>query len=142
MRKGQNGASGKKSRKKKKNCPNRANWRTRSTTNYYQGNSANTVLVEGQFLNYRYADSIALQGSISTELKESEIVSTAQPCLNLVFLISGKVKFGFDNREFELCAAEQPKAMVINLAQPTTFRRTLLANNQIKSSILLFIPIG
>ncbi|EPP4294913.1 helix-turn-helix domain-containing protein [Vibrio navarrensis] len=105
-----------------------------------KGNSANTVLVEGQFLNYRYADAIALQGSISTELKESEIVSTAQPCLNLVFLLSGKVKFGFDNREFELCAAEQPKAIVINLAQPTTFRRTLLANNQIKKLNIAIHP--
>nr|WP_158118353.1 hypothetical protein [Vibrio cidicii] len=60
-----------------------------------KGNSANTVLVEGQFLNYRYADVIALQGSISTETQRerNRLNRAAMPELGVFAQRQSKIWF-------------------------------------------------
>ncbi|MGF1730240.1 helix-turn-helix domain-containing protein [Photobacterium kasasachensis] len=96
-----------------------------------KGQARKTSLAEGHFISYSYANAISLHGGNSTELTDSNIISTAPSTLIIIILLKGKLSFGFDDMEFDFDASQEPCAVVVNLAKPANFRRTLLENNQV-----------
>lgn len=96
-----------------------------------KGQARKTSLAEGHFLSYRYSDAITLHGGKSTELADTNIISTAPNSLIIIILAEGRLKFGFDDMEFDFDASKGPCAVVVNLAKPANFRRTLIENNQV-----------
>ncbi|WP_047048237.1 helix-turn-helix domain-containing protein [Vibrio mexicanus] len=97
-----------------------------------RGTKKPAALVEGDFLSYRYSESIYLHGGESRELTASHVISSAMPSLSIVILLKGELKFGFDNANFYLNAEERPTGTIVNLAKPVSFHRQLIADNEVR----------
>ncbi len=96
-----------------------------------KGHTASHQLVEGKLLSYRYSDAISLHGGKSLELVNSEIVSTIPKTITILILLKGKLKFGFDDLNFDLNAFSKPLGTVVNIARPANFHRSLIFDNHI-----------
>ncbi len=105
-----------------------------------QGQTKQTSLVEGRFLSYQYNDQIFVHGGRCIELVDSNIVSTAHSAILITILLEGKLTFGYDDLEFDLDASNGPQGVVVNLAKPANFRRSLIQNNKMNKINILVKP--
>ncbi|PTQ16895.1 AraC family transcriptional regulator [Vibrio splendidus] len=105
-----------------------------------QGQTKQTSLAEGKFLSYQYNDQIFVHGGRCVELVDSNIVSTAHSAILITILLEGKLTFGYDDLEFDLDANSGPQGVVVNLAKPANFRRSLIQGNQINKINILVKP--
>ncbi|MEZ8319730.1 AraC family transcriptional regulator [Vibrio splendidus] len=105
-----------------------------------QGQTKQTSLSEGKFLSYQYNDQIFVHGGRCVELVDSNIVSTAHSAILITILLEGKLTFGYDDLEFDLDANSGPQGVVVNLAKPANFRRSLIQGNKINKINILVKP--
>ncbi|EKO3838052.1 helix-turn-helix transcriptional regulator [Vibrio harveyi] len=105
-----------------------------------QGQSSQTQLAEGKFLSYQYNDQIFVHGGRCIELVDSNIVSTAHSALLITILLEGKLSFGYDDLQFDFDANKAPQGVVVNLAKPANFRRSLIQNNRMNKINILIKP--
>ncbi len=105
-----------------------------------QGQTKQTSLAEGKFLSYQYNDQIFVHGGRCVELVDSNIVSTAHSAILITILLEGKLTFGYDDLEFDLDANSGPQGVVVNLAKPANFRRSLIQDNKINKINILVKP--
>lgn len=105
-----------------------------------QGQNSQTQLAEGQFLSYQYNDQIFVHGGRCIELVDSNIVSTAHSALLITILLEGKLSFGYDDLQFDFDASKGPQGVVVNLAKPANFRRSLIQNNRMNKINILIKP--
>ncbi|MEZ8699507.1 helix-turn-helix transcriptional regulator [Vibrio lentus] len=105
-----------------------------------QGQTKQTSLAEGKFLSYQYNDQIFVHGGRCIELVDSNIVSTAHSAILITILLEGKLTFGYDDLEFDLDASTGPQGVVVNLAKPANFRRSLIQNNKMNKINILVKP--
>ncbi|EKM28231.1 hypothetical protein VCHENC02_5851A, partial [Vibrio harveyi] len=105
-----------------------------------QGQSSQTQLAEGKFLSYQYNDQIFVHGGRCIELVDSNIVSTAHSALLITILLEGKLSFGYDDLQFDFDAKKAPQGVVVNLAKPANFRRSLIQNNRMNKINILIKP--
>ncbi|MEZ8501504.1 helix-turn-helix transcriptional regulator [Vibrio splendidus] len=105
-----------------------------------QGQTKQTSLAEGKFLSYQYNDQIFIHGGRCVELVDSNIVSTAHSAILITILLEGKLTFGYDDLEFDLDANSGPQGVVVNLAKPANFRRSLIQGNKINKINILVKP--
>ncbi len=105
-----------------------------------QGQTKQTSLAEGKFLSYQYNDQIFVHGGRCVELVDSNIVSTAHSAILITILLEGKLTFGYDDLEFDLDANSGPQGVVVNLAKPANFRRSLIQGNKINKINILVKP--
>ncbi|MEZ8253982.1 helix-turn-helix transcriptional regulator [Vibrio splendidus] len=105
-----------------------------------QGQTKQTSLAEGKFLSYQYNDQIFVHGGRCVELVDSNIVSTAHSAILITILLEGKLTFGYDDLEFDLDASTGPQGVVVNLAKPANFRRSLIQSNKINKINILVKP--
>ncbi|MFA0487907.1 helix-turn-helix domain-containing protein [Vibrio splendidus] len=105
-----------------------------------QGQTKQTSLAEGRFLSYQYNDQIFVHGGRCIELVDSNIVSTAHSAILITILLEGKLTFGYDDLEFDLDASNGPQGVVVNLAKPANFRRSLIQNNKMNKINILVKP--
>ncbi|MDH5926951.1 AraC family transcriptional regulator [Vibrio lentus] len=105
-----------------------------------QGQTKQTSLAEGKFLSYQYNDQIFVHGGHCIELVDSNIVSTAHSAILITILLEGKLTFGYDDLEFDLDASNGPQGVVVNLAKPANFRRSLIQNNKMNKINILVKP--
>ncbi|MEZ8122300.1 helix-turn-helix transcriptional regulator [Vibrio splendidus] len=105
-----------------------------------QGQTKQTSLAEGKFLSYQYNDQIFVHGGRCVELVDSNIVSTAHSAILITILLEGKLTFGYDDLEFDLDANSGPQGLVVNLAKPANFRRSLIQGNKINKINILVKP--
>ncbi|WGS63487.1 helix-turn-helix transcriptional regulator [Vibrio lentus] len=105
-----------------------------------QGQTKQTSLAEGKFLSYQYNDQIFVHGGRCVELVDSNIVSTAHSAILITILLEGKLAFGYDDLEFDLDASNGPQGVVVNLAKPANFRRSLIQNNKMNKINILVKP--
>lgn len=105
-----------------------------------QGQTKQTSLAEGKFLSYQYNDQIFVHGGRCIELVDSNIVSTAHSAILITILLEGKLTFGYDDLEFDLDASNGPQGVVVNLAKPANFRRSLIQDNKMNKINILVKP--
>ncbi|MFS1947671.1 helix-turn-helix transcriptional regulator [Vibrio lentus] len=105
-----------------------------------QGQTKQTSLAEGKFLSYQYNDQVFVHGGRCIELVDSNIVSTAHSAILITILLEGKLTFGYDDLEFDLDASTGPQGVVVNLAKPANFRRSLIQNNKMNKINILVKP--
>ncbi|MEZ9448397.1 helix-turn-helix transcriptional regulator [Vibrio splendidus] len=105
-----------------------------------QGQTKQTSLAEGKFLSYQYNDQIFVHGGRCVELVDSNIVSTAHSAILITILLEGKLTFGYDDLEFDLDANSGPQGVVVNLAKPANFRRSLIQGNKMNKINILVKP--
>lgn len=105
-----------------------------------QGQTKQTSLAEGKFLSYQYNDQIFVHGGRCVELVDSNIVSTAHSAILITILLEGKLSFGYDDLEFDLDASDGPQGVVVNLAKPANFRRSLIQDNKMNKINILVKP--
>ncbi|KAA8677616.1 helix-turn-helix domain-containing protein [Vibrio gigantis] len=105
-----------------------------------QGQTKQTSLAEGKFLSYQYNDQIFVHGGRCIELVDSNIVSTAHSAILITILLEGKLTFGYDDLEFDLDASTGPQGVVVNLAKPANFRRSLIQGNKMNKVNILVKP--
>ncbi|WP_116871454.1 helix-turn-helix domain-containing protein [Vibrio splendidus] len=105
-----------------------------------QGQTKQTSLAEGKFLSYQYNDQIFVHGGRCIELVDSNIVSTAHSAILITILLEGKLIFGYDDLEFDLDASNGPQGVVVNLAKPANFRRSLIQDNKMNKINILVKP--
>ncbi|PTP80951.1 AraC family transcriptional regulator [Vibrio splendidus] len=105
-----------------------------------QGQTKQTSLAEGKFLSYQYNDQIFVHGGRCVELVDSNIVSTAHSAILITILLEGKLTFGYDDLECDLDASTGPQGVVVNLAKPANFRRSLIQGNKINKINILVKP--
>ncbi|MEZ9722713.1 helix-turn-helix transcriptional regulator [Vibrio splendidus] len=105
-----------------------------------QGQTKQTSLAEGKFLSYQYNDQIFVHGGRCIELVDSNIVSTAHSAILITILLEGKLTFGYDDLEFDLDASNGPQGVVVNLAKPANFMRSLIQNNKMNKINILVKP--
>ncbi|MFZ3407004.1 helix-turn-helix domain-containing protein [Vibrio chagasii] len=105
-----------------------------------QGQTKQTSLAEGKFLSYQYNDQIFVHGGRCIELVDSTIVSTAHSAILITILLEGKLTFGYDDLEFDLDASNGPQGVVVNLAKPANFRRSLIQDNKMNKINILVKP--
>ncbi|MEZ9071615.1 helix-turn-helix transcriptional regulator [Vibrio splendidus] len=105
-----------------------------------QGQTKQTSLAEGKFLSYQYNDQIFVHGGRCIELVDSNIVSTAHSAILVTILLEGKLMFGYDDLEFDLDASTGPQGVVVNLAKPANFRRSLIQGNRMNKVNILVKP--
>ncbi len=105
-----------------------------------QGQTKQTSLAEGKFLSYQYNDQIFVHGGRCVELVDSNIVSTAHSAILITILLEGKLTFGYDDLEFDLDSSTGPQGVVVNLAKPANFRRSLIQGNKMNKVNILVKP--
>lgn len=105
-----------------------------------QGQAKQTSLAEGKFLSYQYNGHIFVHGGRCIELVDSNIVSTAHSAILITILLEGKLTFSYDDLEFDLDASDGPRGVVVNLAKPANFRRSLIQGNKINKINILIKP--
>ncbi|MFA0055636.1 helix-turn-helix transcriptional regulator [Vibrio echinoideorum] len=105
-----------------------------------QGQAKQTSLAEGKFLSYQYNGHIFVHGGCCIELVDSNIVSTAHSAILITILLEGKLTFSYDDLEFDLDASDGPRGVVVNLAKPANFRRSLIQGNKINKVNILIKP--
>ncbi|MFS1463257.1 helix-turn-helix domain-containing protein [Vibrio lentus] len=105
-----------------------------------QGQTKQTSLAQGKFLSYQYNDQIFVHGGRCIELVDSNIVSTAHSAILITILLEGKLTFGYDDLEFDLDSSNGPQGVVVNLAKPANFRRSLIQNNKMNKINILVKP--
>lgn len=102
--------------------------------------SQQQLLVMGQLMNYQIAEGIRLHGGSSKELTDFQVISTAPQSLVMTFLLKGKLEFGYDQLKFQLDAQTQPTAVLVNLAQPCSFTRKIIKDNEVVKLNLIIHP--
>lgn len=103
-------------------------------------NSEKTALVEGDLISYEVSNGFALHGGVTKELKNFEVISTAQKSLIITILLEGKLSFGYDDLSFALDAEEKPIGVVVNLTKPASFRRRVHQDNEV-AKLNVVLPI-
>lgn len=95
-------------------------------------------LVEGEFLSYNVTSDINMHGCRSRELQDSNVVSTAPSSVILTILLEGRLNYSYDDLEFSLDGSNGGKVTLVNLNQPSNFRRVIAKGNQVtKLNILI-----
>ncbi|MBA5763272.1 helix-turn-helix transcriptional regulator [Vibrio sp. 404] len=104
------------------------------------GQAKPTHLAEGNFLSYQYDEQVFIHGGHCTELVDSHIVSTAHSALLITILLEGTLSFGYGDLQFDLSAKNGPQGVVVNIAKPANFYRSLSRNNQMCKVNILIKP--
>lgn len=88
----------------------------------------------GQFISHPSTvdEGYVLHGGVFNELIDTRVVSVAKSALIITVLIKGRLSFGYDDLCFDLEASTQPKAVVVNLTKPVSFRRDIIKQNRLK----------
>ena len=60
------------------------------------------VLVEGRFLAERFPSGISVMGGDIHELADTTVLATAGSALHIIIVLSGKLRFGYDDHDFYL----------------------------------------
>ncbi len=95
-------------------------------------------LVEGEFLSHNVAKDINIHGCRSRELHSSNVVSTAPSSVTMTILLEGELNYSYDDLEFNLNASSGGKVTLVNLNQPSNFRRAITEGNQVtKLNVLI-----
>lgn len=103
-----------------------------------KGRNRRLSLAEGQFIHHECENIFTLHGGVSDELETSQVVYTSNASTIITLLLKGRIKFGYDDLAFDLCADEQPQALIVNLTQPCNFHRHLiLGNHVVKLNIMI-----
>ncbi|GAL23156.1 transcriptional regulator VCA0231 ortholog [Vibrio maritimus] len=107
-------------------------------TKRIEGNDVETIISElptqrsklacGQFISHpsTIQEGYLLHGGTSEELMDTRVVSVAKSSLIITVLLEGRLSFGYDDLCFDLEASVQPKAVVVNLTKPVSFRRDII----------------
>ncbi|MGF1908553.1 AraC family transcriptional regulator [Vibrio kasasachensis] len=104
------------------------------------GQANQTHLAEGNFLSYQYDEQVFIHGGHCIELVDSHIVSTAHSALLVTILLEGNLSFGYGDLQFDFSAKDGPQGVVVNIAKPTNFRRSLSRNNRMCKINILIKP--
>lgn len=93
-----------------------------------QGRSA---LVEGKFISHRIGNDISIHGCDGLELQDSHVVSMAPASIIMTILINGELEFAYDDLEFHIGPNSLNRITLVNLAQPSSFRRKISKDNNV-----------
>lgn len=99
------------------------------------------ALIEGDLIAYKADNSFILHGGVTKDLVDFQVITTAQKSLCITILLEGKLDFGYDNLNFFLDASLNKRAVIVNLARPVSFRRTLYKNNNV-SKLNIILPFN
>ncbi|MFB9214309.1 AraC family transcriptional regulator [Vibrio sinaloensis] len=97
-------------------------------------------ILEGKLLNYQSADTFTLYGGTSLELVDSHIVASIKPAITITIVVQGKLTFGYDDLELSLDGDKQVEAVMVNVAQPASFHRSIERNNTLTKINLILSP--
>ena len=99
------------------------------------------TLIEGELISYQADHRFLLHGGHTKELMDFQVVTIAKKSLCITILLEGKLDFGYDDLNFSFDANQKKAAVVVNLARPVSFRRTLFKNNNV-SKLNIILPFG
>lgn len=97
-------------------------------------------LLEGDVDTYKVKQGFSLHWGSTTELKDHHVISTARKAMIFVILLEGKLDFSYDDLSFVMDSESGSKGLVVNLAKPATFRRTVLEGNKV-SKLKILVPL-
>ncbi|MBJ7016773.1 helix-turn-helix domain-containing protein [Vibrio cholerae] len=98
------------------------------------------VMAQGHFIEYTSPTGFTLHGGSSHELADCDVMTTSAPALVIILLLEGTLRFAYDNHKFELCANEQPQAMMVNLQQPCIFHRRIHQGMSVRKLNIILAP--
>lgn len=101
--------------------------------------SETVPLIEGNVDICKVQENFSLHWGTTTELNDHQVISTARKALILIVLKEGKLNFGYDDSNFVMDSKHGYQALVVNLAKPATFRRTVQKGNKV-SKLKVLIP--
>lgn len=96
-------------------------------------------LLEGNVDTCKVKESFSLHWGTTTELKDHQVISTARKALILIILTDGKLDFSYDDLNFNMDSKNGYQGLVVNLAKPATFRRTVQKGNKV-AKLKVLIP--
>ncbi|MGY3571735.1 helix-turn-helix domain-containing protein [Vibrio paucivorans] len=96
-----------------------------------QGIGHSHPLVEGHFVSYDCPGAYTIHGGQSSELVDSNVVSTAPAAVLVTILLYGKLQFSYDELSFDLDATHGPQGVIVNLTRPANFVRNIRHANQL-----------
>lgn len=103
-----------------------------------ESKSSTDELIEGELVYYKLENGLSIHGGHTHELKDYQVIASANKAMIVVVLLDGKLDFSYDDLRFKFDAKRSPIATVVNLTQPVAFRRTLLKDNKVcKLNIVL-----
>ncbi|EGA68429.1 putative transcriptional regulator, AraC/XylS family protein [Vibrio sinaloensis DSM 21326] len=97
-------------------------------------------LLEGEVDTYKVKQGFSLHWGSTTELRDHHVISTARNALIFIVLVEGKLDFSYDDLSFVMDAQSGSKGLVVNLAKPATFRRTVHSGNKV-SKLKVLVPL-
>lgn len=98
------------------------------------------VMAKGRFIEYVSPSGFALHGGSSYELTNCDVMTTCPPALVITFLLEGSLRFAYDDLKFDLCAKQQPQALMVNLQQPCIFHRRLHQGMHLRKLNIILSP--
>ncbi|MEF1227792.1 AraC family transcriptional regulator, partial [Vibrio fortis] len=96
-------------------------------------------LLEGNVETCKVKESFSLHWGMTTELKDHQVISTARKALILIILTDGKLDFSYDDLNFNMDSKNGYQGLVVNLAKPATFRRSVQKGNKV-AKLKVLIP--
>lgn len=96
-------------------------------------------LIEGNVETCKVKESFSLHWGTTTELKDHQVISTARKALIFIILTEGKLDFSYDDSNFVMDSSQDYQGLMVNLAKPATFRRTVQKGNKV-SKLKVLIP--
>nr|WP_275665795.1 AraC family transcriptional regulator [Vibrio sp. Isolate30] len=96
-------------------------------------------LLEGNVDTCKVKESFSLHWGTTTELKDHQVISTARKALILIILTDGKLDFSYDDLNFNMDSKDGYQGLVVNLAKPATFRRSVQKGNKV-AKLKVLIP--
>lgn len=105
-----------------------------------QNRNRNTPILEGKLINYHAPEAFTLYSGTSHELVDSHVVSSIKPSVIITVVVDGKLSFGYDDTEFKLDGSKCIEVVMINLAQPVRFCRSIEKDNRLTKVNIVMSP--
>ncbi|SIO25438.1 AraC family transcriptional regulator [Salinivibrio sp. ES.052] len=97
-------------------------------------------LVRGQFLRARCPGGLHIDGGITDELCDANVLHRANQGITLVVVLEGLLEFAYDGHTYRCDARHQPQALAVSVCRDSTFRRRLIEGNHLKKVNILLPP--
>lgn len=88
-------------------------------------------IIEGKIISYSNDDIFTLHGGATQELVDFQVLSIAKKSVCITILLDGMVDFSYDDLCFSYDTSVKQRAVMVNLKNPVSFRRTLHKNNRV-----------
>jgi len=97
-------------------------------------------LVRGQFSHTLCPGGLQIDGGITDELCDANVLHRAHLGVTLVIVLEGVLEFAYDGYTYRCDARHQPQALAVSVGRDSTFRRRLIEGNHLKKVNILLPP--